>query len=80
MKEFTIINRCLGLLKSSKIDILTKLRMENLLIGIKVLLLVDVDEKAATGDLEELYCHVNEVCTGNCLEGTNGLVDHVRKI
>ena len=80
MKEFTIINRCLGLLKSSKIDIMTKLRMENLLIGIKVLLLVDADEQAATGDLEELFCHVKEVCTGDCSEGTRGLIEHVRKM
>lgn len=80
MKEYNIINRCLITLKSSRMDVMTKLRIENLLIGIKMLLLVDVNEQESMPDLEELFARVKDACTGESADGMKGLVDHVRKM
>ncbi|HJV33595.1 hypothetical protein [Geomonas sp.] len=80
MNEYNLINRCLSTLKSSKMDVMSKLRMESLLIGIKMLMLVDIAGQDSTPDLEELLLHVKEVCTGESADGVNGLLEHVRKL
>ncbi|HJV33596.1 hypothetical protein [Geomonas sp.] len=78
--NYNVINRCLSTLKSSRIDAMTKLRMENLLIGMKVLMLMDPDEQNAMPEIEELFTHVNEVCSGQTTDGLNGLMAHVRNL
>ena len=80
MKEFNLINRCLATLKSSRIDVMTKLRMENLLIGMKMLMLTDVAEEGTISDLEELFIRVKDVCAGDSTESLKPLVDHLRKM
>ncbi|HJV66239.1 MAG TPA: hypothetical protein VJ550_10930 [Geomonas sp.] len=80
MNEYNLINRCLATLQASRIDVLTKLRMESLLIGIKMLMLVDIAGQDSIPDLEELLRRVKEVCTGESAEGVNGLIEHVRKL
>lgn len=77
MKEYSTIDRCLITLRSSRMDVITKLRMEQLLSGISMLLLVEQDHAA---DLEELFKHVNDVCMGESADGVRGLVDHARKM
>jgi hypothetical protein len=79
MREFNIINGCLGILKSSRIDVITKLRIERLLSALKMLLLVG-GERQTLADLEELLRHVDEFCTGRSAGGAKGLVDHVRRV
>jgi hypothetical protein len=79
MRQYNLINRCLSTLKSSRIDVMTKLRMENLLSGLKMLLLMDAEQETMP-DLEELFSHVNQFCTGESADGVKGLVDHVRRL
>ncbi|HJV66238.1 MAG TPA: hypothetical protein VJ550_10925 [Geomonas sp.] len=78
--NYNVINRCLSTLKASRIDALTKLRMENLLIGMKMLMLLDSDDQGALPELEELFTHVDEVCSGQASDGLNGLMAHVRNV
>lgn len=80
MKEYNVLNNCLSILKSSRMDVMTKLRMENLLIAIKMLLLVDAANEETMLDLEELLNRVNEVCAGDSPDGVKGLLDHIRKM
>ncbi|MCM0083911.1 hypothetical protein L4X63_20215 [Geomonas sp. Red32] len=80
MREYNLINRCLVILKGSRIDVMTKLRIENLLIGIKMLLLAEVLEESIAPDLEELSEKVTAVCNGGTAEGVSGLLEYVRKL
>ncbi|GFO57496.1 hypothetical protein GMSM_45030 [Geomonas sp. Red276] len=80
MREYNLINRCLVILKGSRIDVMTKLRIENLLIGIKMLLLADVLQEGIAPDFEELSEKVTAVCNGSTSEGVSGLLDYVRKL
>lgn len=80
MNEYNLINRCLSTLKASRMDVLSKLRMESLLIGIKMLMLVEVAGQDSIPDLEELLRRVKDVCTGDSADGVNGLIEHVRKL
>lgn len=80
MKEFNLIIRCLSTLQASRMDVITKLRIENLLSGITALLLVDLHGHENAPELEELLTHVKQVSAGESLDGTKGLIEHMRKM
>lgn len=80
MKQYNLINICLSTLKASRMDVMTKLRMEDLLSGIRSLLLVDLHEQETAPELEELLAYVNQVCTGESADGVKGLVERIRKM
>lgn len=80
MKEYNLITRCLSTLKSSRMDVMTKLRMERLLSGIRTMPQVETGEQESRPDFEDLFRHVHEVCSGQSRDGVRSLVDHIRRI
>lgn len=85
MKQYDLVNQCLEVLKSSDIDMMEKLRLENLLIQMKMLLLVDVYKQETMPDVfkvhnfEELFGHVRQVCSSrNTPDAVKTLVEHVK--
>jgi hypothetical protein len=79
MREYNIINRCLSILKTSRIDVITKLRIERLLSALMMLLLVGGQHNNPP-DLEPLLSHVTQFCTGDSSDGAKALADHVRRV
>jgi hypothetical protein len=87
LKQYDLINKCLETLRYSDIEMMEKLRLENLLIQMKMLLLVDVYKQDAMPEIfmlhnfEELYAHVRAAClAGADAEEVKALVDHVKKV
>jgi hypothetical protein len=80
MNEYNVINRCLSTLNSSNMDVMTKLRMESLLVGIKMLLLADVMDQENMPDLEKLLKQVKEACSDRSTDSAQALIDQVRKM
>jgi hypothetical protein len=87
LRQYDLVNRCLETLKYSEMDMMEKLRLENLLIQMKMLLLVDVYKQNAMPDIfmlhnfEELFEHVKQVCSaGANADAVLQLVEHVKKM
>jgi hypothetical protein len=87
VKQYDTVNRCLEALKSSDIDMVEKLRIDNLLLQIKMLLLVDIYKQDAMPEIfeqhnfEKLLAHVEEVCRpGIDGDSVKDLLDHVREM
>jgi hypothetical protein len=87
VKQYDIINQCREILKYSEINAMEKLRMENLLIQMKMLLLVDIYKQETMPEIfslpnfEELFTRMKEVCSpGVAADHVQGLVDHIRKM
>jgi hypothetical protein len=87
LRQYDLVNRCLETLKYSEVDMMEKLRLENLLIQMKMLLLIDVYKQNAMPDIfmlhnfEELFEHVKRVCaTGADSGAVIELVEHVKKM
>jgi hypothetical protein len=86
LKQFDMVNKCLETIRYSNIDMMEKLRLENLLIQMKMLLLVDVYKQDAMPEIfmlhnfEELFAHVKAVCVSEVdAEAVQDLVEHVKK-
>jgi hypothetical protein len=86
MKEYKIIDGCLKTLRDSHVDTMQKLRMENLFVAMKMLLLMDISDDPAIPEalrhdsFEELLNRVKQVCAGGSADGVTGLLDHVKKM
>ena len=80
MNQYEILNQCLEILKNSEIDLLEKLRIENLLIQIKMHLLVDIHKQEIMPEVfhldnfEDLLIRVKVVCGP---ESTSDDVEHL---
>ena len=87
MKQYEILNKCLEIMKKSDLDLLQKLRIENLLIQIKMHLLVDVHKQETMPEIfmmdnfEDLLKQVKVVCNpGATPDDVEVLLDRVKQM
>ena len=87
MKQYDIINQCLEILKHAEMDLMEKLRIENLLIQMKMHLLVDIYKQEAMPEVFQMECfedllkQVNKVCgAGAAADEVKDLVERVKKM